>query len=153
MSPPSLLPPSSLPPPFLPPSLPPPTLLLTTPPFSLPPSLPPPTSPQSLGVSGESGEEVILSPARSGGVWLQAGHSHWLLGLQGEVTIETELDHALLLEEWLEGEAVEVRVHYGGEGGRLLEIECRGEGKGGVVEISSLVKLEEFRGKPLLVSE
>lgn len=106
----------------------------------------------SLGISREFGEEVILSPARSGGVWLQAGHSHWLLGLQGEVTIETKLDHTLLLEEWLEGEAVEVRVHYGGEGGRLLEIECRGEGKGGVVEISSSVKLEEFRGKPLLGS-
>ena len=108
---------------------------------------------QSLGVSREAGEEVTLSPARSGDVWLQVGHSRWLLGLQGEVTIETELDHTLVLEAWLEGEAVDVRVRYSGEGGRVLEIECRGEGKEGEAKLSSSVKLEEFRGKPLLVRE
>ena len=67
--------------------------------------------------------------------------------------METQLDYTLPLEAWLEGAAVDVRVHYGSEGGRVLEIECRGEGEGDVVKLSGSVELEEFRGKPLLVSE
>lgn len=100
---------------------------------------------QTLGVESTSQHEVSLTTARNGNVWVEVDQSRWLVDLHGDVSIAIRLDHTHFLETSLEGAAVDVLLHYGGE---ELGIELRGEGLG---EVEESVGLGEERGRPVLV--